>query len=106
MEKRRRMMEGIVMEELGRKVEISEEDQGEEGNCDVNCYDGKVERQVEIVGERLGDKAKLESEGGRRSDDGGKKGEVEAGGDGARSERAKGNVVVTTNRRVWINGRA
>lgn len=24
----------------------------------------------------------------------------------ARLERAKGNVVMTTNRRVWINGRA
>lgn len=104
MEKRRRMMEGIVMEELGRKVEISE------------VRERKGIAMLIVMMEKLRDRLKLLEKGWEirrnwrvRVDEDlmmeerrGRWKLVER----ARSERAKGNVVVTTNRRVWINGRA
>jgi len=105
-EERKRVIEGIVKEELGRKVEIREvrERRGSAGIVLITCM-GRVRDKKDLLergweirrnwGVGVDEDLSMEERRVRWK-------LVER----ARAERARGKTVVTTNRRIWIDGKA
>lgn len=105
-EERKRVMEGIITEELGREAEISEvrERKGAAGKVLIVKM-GKWKDRIELLekgweirrnwGVGIDEDLTMEERRVRWR-------LIER----ARLERAKGNVVVTINRRIWVNGKA